>query len=104
MILGFPHDIAGFALLQRILAGHLGVRVGKYTQSISHGHIYDIHYQAAKEIVRRTNRHKRIKLEPEKDWLKRAMKGDEQLVVEIVNKLERQYKPLSPIPGLKIVL
>ena len=75
MILGFPHDVAGFALLQRILAGHLGVKVGRYTHSISHAHIYDIHYQAARELVKRRSQHGKIKLEPKPDWLKRAMRG-----------------------------
>lgn len=104
MILGFPHDVAGFALLQRILAGHLGVGVGRYTHSISHGHIYDIHYDAARELIKRRSRQGKIKLEPQADWLRRAMKGDKDLVVEIVAELERQYLPLAPIPGLKIVL
>ena len=104
MILGFPHDIAGFALLQRILAGHLGVGVGRYIHSISHAHIYDIHYQAAAELAKRRKWHKIIKLEPEQNWLMRAMEGDEKLVVEIVDKLSRQYQPQSPISGLKIVL
>lgn len=104
MILGFPHDVAGFALLQRILAGHLGVGVGRYTHSISHGHIYDIHYDAAEELVRRRSRQRRIMLEPSSAWLRRAMKGDKDLVVEIVAELDRQYSPLRAIPGLKIVL
>lgn len=104
MILGFPHDVAGFALLQRILAGHLGVGVGRYTHSISHGHIYDIHYDAARELARRRSRQRRIMLEPGPDWFRRAVKGDSQLVVEIVEELERQYRPEAPIPGLKIVL
>ena len=104
MILGFPHDVAGFALLQRILAGHLGVKVGRYTHSISHAHIYDIHYQAARELVKRRSQHGKIKLEPKPDWLKRATRGDERLVIEIVNKLEAQYQPQKPISALKIVL
>ncbi|MBI4035259.1 MAG: thymidylate synthase [Candidatus Chisholmbacteria bacterium] len=104
MMLGFPHDVAGFALLQRMLAGYLGVGVGRYTHSISHGHIYDIHYDAARVLVRRRSRQKLIRLEPEKDWLKRAMKGDEKLVVEVVDQIERQYRPLESIAGLKIVL
>lgn len=104
MILGFPHDVAGFALLQRILAGHLGVGVGKYTQFISHAHVYDIHYDAARQLVRRRSRQGKIELEPGLAWLRRAMKGDRDLVVEIVNDLERQYQPLPPISGLKVVL
>ena len=103
MILGFPHDVAGFALLQRILAGYLGVGVGKYTHSMSHAHIYDIHDDAAKAMMGRRAKSSKISREPKKDWLKRAMRGDRELVIEIVSELERQYKPLAVIPGLKIV-
>ena len=104
MILGFPHDVAGFALLQRIVAGDLNVKVGRYTHSVSHAHIYDIHYEAARELINRRSRQGKIGLEPSSAWLRRAMKGDRDLVVEIVAELERQYRPLPPIPGLKIVL
>jgi len=104
MILGCPHDAAGFALLQRILAAKLGVKVGKYTHSISNAHIYDIHYQAAKDLVTRKNKHQQIELKAESDWFERAEKGEEKLVLEIVEQLESQYHPLEPIAGLKIVL
>lgn len=104
MILGFPHDAAGFALLQNILAARLKVRVGKYTHSISNAHIYDIHYRAARMMIKKKNKHSEIKLEAQTSWFERAQKGDEKLVSEIVEKLESQYHPLPPIKGLKIVL
>jgi thymidylate synthase len=104
MILGCPHDVAGFALLQRILAARLGVKVGKYTHSISNAHIYDIHYDAAKEIISRTNDHPKIDLEAKKDYFERAKKGDQKLVDEIFEILNSQYAPMDPIKGLKIVL
>lgn len=104
MILGFPHDIAGFALLQRILAAKLKVGIGKHTHSISNAHIYDIHFKAAWELVKRRHEHPEIEIEAEPKWFDRARKGDEKLVKEIVEELESQYNPLPPIKGLKIVL
>lgn len=104
MILGCPHDVAGFALLQRILAARLGVKVGKYTHSISHAHIYGIHFEQASELIKRKNNHPPIKLGAKKDWLERAQNGDEKLVEEIVNTISNQYNPMEKVEGLKIVL
>ncbi|EKD91259.1 MAG: Thymidylate synthase [uncultured bacterium] len=104
MILGCPHDAAGFGLLQRILAARLGVKVGKYTHSISNAHIYGVHYEAAKEIIKRKNTHKKINLEAEVNWFERAEKGDVSLVSEIVDQINSQYKAMEAIKGLQIVL
>lgn len=104
MILGFPHDVGGFALLQVILAAHLGFKVGSFVFTTANAHLYDIHYEAAKELVKRKNNHKEIRLNAEKNWFRRAERGDEKLVEEIVSKLEKQYQPLEPIKGLKIVI
>ena len=52
LMLGCPADVAGFALLQRMLAARLGLAVGKYTHSISNAHIYDLHFEAARELMR----------------------------------------------------
>lgn len=104
MILGCPHDVAGFALLQYILAAKLGVKPGRLTHSISNAHVYDIHYKAAWEILERENNHPKINLNPQEEWFERAEAADEKLVEEIVNKLNEQYNPLPQIKGLKIVL
>ena len=104
MMLGCPHDIAGFALLQNILAARLGVKAGTLTHSISNAHIYDIHYDAAWALVDRTNNHSEVFLEAQPDWFARAEKGDEALVGEIFKLLNDQYKPLESIKDLKIVL
>ena len=104
MILGCPHDVGGFALLQRILAARLGVKVGKYTHSISNAHIYDIHYSVAKELIKRRGTHKPIKIEAKPDYYERAKKGDPKLVPEILAQFENQYKPLESIKGLQIVM
>jgi len=104
MMLGCPHDVAGFALLQAILAAKIGVKPGKLTHTISNAHIYDTHFQQAWELVERENDHKPIFFEAQPDYYDRAEKGDETLVPEICNLLEPQYSPLGPITGMKIVL
>jgi thymidylate synthase len=104
MILGFPHDVAGFALLQRILAARLGVGVGVYSHSISNAHIYDIHYEAAQELVARRGQESEIQLTGAPDWFARAEAGDASLVDEIVDTLTGQYRPEAAIKGLAIVV
>lgn len=104
IILGFPSDVAGFALLAYILAQKLGVRPGFYSHSISNAHVYDTHYFAAEELIKRKNNHKKIDLTLPKNAFDRAEKQDVKLVTEIVENLTSQYQPLEPIKGLKIVL
>ncbi|MBI4128378.1 MAG: thymidylate synthase [Parcubacteria group bacterium] len=104
MLLGCPHDVAGFALLMHILAAKLGVAPGKYTHSISNAHIYDIHESQAWELTERTNSHPMIFFEAQPDYYERAERGDLSLVTEIVDKLMAQYHPLPALKGLTIVL
>ncbi len=105
MILGFPHDVAGFVLLQQMLAQKLGVGVGVYSHSISNAHIYDIHYEAAEEIITRTaDSQKKVTLHLPEKAFDRAEKKDPTLVNSIVENLTAQYQPHDPIKGLKIVL
>ncbi len=104
MILGFPHDVAGFALLQSILAQRLKVRPGIYTHTIANAHIYDTHYKAAKELITRNTDTKRLKLKLPSDSFGRAEKKDDTLVEEIYDSLASDYLPGDPIKGLKIVL
>lgn len=104
MMLGCPHDVAGFALLQAILAAKLGVQSGKLTHTISNAHIYDIHYNQAWELVERESTHPPILFHAQPDYFDRAEKGDETLVTEIVDILNKQYKPQPAIKGLKIVV
>jgi thymidylate synthase len=104
MILGFPHDVAGFALLQQILSQRLGVRAGIYTHIISNAHIYDTHYDAATTMIGRQPSNQKISLElPEKSFA-RAEQMDHGLVRQIFEALSTQYKPAEPIKDLKIVL
>ncbi len=104
MMLGCPFDTFGFALLQCMLAQRLGVRPGIYTHSISNAHIYDNHYEGAKEIISRTNDHQNITLHLPENSFKRAEAKDENLVGEILANLQSQYNPLPAINGLEIAL
>lgn len=102
MMLGCPHDAAGFALLQTILAQKLGCRPGVYTQSVSHAHVYDNHLDQAKEFVARAHEHPEVHLSLPDNTYDRAVAGDTSLVQEIVLDLSKQYTPLPPIKGMKI--
>ena len=104
MVVGCPFDVAGFALMQRILAARLGVGVGVYSHSISNAHIYDVHYEATQELIHRSGQSEEIELTAQADWFERASRGDETLVDEIVALLEPQYQPAAPIKGLPVVL
>ena len=103
MILGAPHDIAGFALLQCIIAQELGLKPGIYSHSISNAHIYDTHYEAAREIMNRKNDHQKINLTlPEKTYeqIENRALG---VVDDIIKNLSDQYHPMDAIAGIKIV-
>lgn len=104
MVLGFPADVAGFALLQCILAQKLGVKVGVYSHSISNAHIYDNQYAAVKELLKRKPTHKPIRVAMPKNAFDRAEKKDRKLAAELVASFENQYTPLPAISGLHVVL
>lgn len=104
MMLGNPADVSGFALLQCILAERLQVRPGIYTHSISNAHIYDIHYEAAAEVISRQPLQTPIQVEIPKNAFTRAEAKDASLVSEIVENITAQYHPQAAIKGLKIVL
>lgn len=104
VILGLPHDVAGFALLQCMLAQRLGVAPGVYTHSISNAHVYDNQYEAANELIGRKPDMKPIQLKLPLDSFQRAEAKDTALVDEIWSNLFSQYAPLEPIGGLKVVL
>ena len=104
MILGCPFDVAGFCLLQYILAQKLGVGVGVYTHSISNAHIYSNHYEGAQEIIKRKNDHKNVVLTLPDNTFERAEEKDVTLLEELVKQLSDQYQPMEAITGLKIAL
>ncbi len=103
MMLGCPFDVFGFALLQCMIAQRLDLRPGIYTHSISNAHIYDTHYEGAKELISRTNNHPKVDLHLPKDAFRRAEQKDENLIAEILTDLQAQYNPLPPINGLEII-
>jgi thymidylate synthase len=104
MILGFPHDVPGFAMLQMILAQRLGVKPGIYTHVISNAHVYDIHYEAARIMIERPHDQKKITLKLPVGSFVRAEQKDASLVEEIAANLMKEYDPGEPIAGLRIVL
>lgn len=104
MVLGCPHDVAGFALLQRILAARLGVGIGKYTHSISNAHIYDNQFDVAQELISRQNEHPPIQIEAQANYLKRAQAQDHSLVEEITQQFNYQYRPLPPTRRVPIIV
>lgn len=105
MMLGNPHDTAGFALLQAMLAQELGVRVGKLTVSISHAHIYENHYEQAQEIIdRQDHSHAPIRCVLPEHSFQRALEGDEALVHELTRMFKEQYTPAPPVKKMQIAL
>jgi thymidylate synthase len=104
MVLGFPSDVAGFALLQLMLAQKLGVKPGVYSHSISNAHIYDNQYSAVKEMLKRPTTHKPIRIALPKNSYDRSEKKDVKLVEHIVDVFSEVYKPQEAIKGLQIVL
>jgi len=107
MMLGNPHDTAGFALLAHFLAEKLGAGVGFLTISISNAHIYDIHFDQAKEIIARECLSGVIPFKCPKNAFDRAEKGDddsEELVRECFEQLKSKYEPQESLGRMSIVL
>ena len=103
MMLGCPFDTFGFSLLMCTLAQKLEVSPGIYTHTISNAHIYDTHYDGAKELIKRTNMHENIYPKLPENIYDRAFKKDETLVEEIYQAFAPYFKPNEPIMGLDIV-
>lgn len=105
MMLGNPHDVAGFALLQSMLAQELGTAVGKLTVSISHAHIYENHYAQVEELLVRDNHeHPEVMCQLPENSFKRGLEGDPELVQELFRMFKDQYKPQPPVERMKIAL
>jgi thymidylate synthase len=105
IMLGMPHDIAGFAILQAILAQRLGVEIGKLHYSGIHCHIYENHYAQAEELIKREQpKESKIKLHLPANSYERAMAGDLELVNEIFEDLKSQYNPLASLGKMQIAL
>ncbi len=103
VMLGLPFDVAGFALLAHILAQKLKVRPGIYSHSISNAHIYDSHYSAAEELMKRKHTHKKIVISLPPHTFEEMEKRNTKTLDAIIENLNNQYKPMEPIGGMKIV-
>jgi len=104
VMLGLPHDVAGFALLQHILAQKLNVELGMLHYTVSHAHIYENHYPNAQELLRRGHEHAGIKLKLPANSYDRALSKEEQIVSEIEQELSQQYTPLASLGKMQIAL
>jgi thymidylate synthase len=105
MMLGNPHDVAGFGLLQAMLGQELGVSVGKYTVSISHAHVYENHYSQAETIMNRMpHQHAEILCRLPERSFERALKGDVELVKELSTMFTEQYAPMPAVEKMQIAL
>ncbi len=105
MMLGNPHDVAGFALLQAMLAQELEIGVGKLTVSISHAHIYGNHFDQANTLVNRMPvSHPEIILHLPERSFRRALQEDADLVKEITANFKNQYNPMPKLGKMEISL
>ena len=104
VMLGLPHDIAGFALLQMILAQRLGVKPGLLHYSGSNVHIYENHFKQAEKLLNRHHEHPPVQLVLPENTFTRAEQKDESLVLEIVEQLSSQYQPLPSLGKMPIAL
>ncbi len=105
MMLGNPHDIAGFGLLCSMLAQELKVDVGILTLSISHAHIYANHYEQANQILERMpHQHPEVLANLPENSFRRALEGDTALVDELTNMFKSQYKPMPALKKMQISL
>ncbi len=102
IMLGLPHDVAGFALLQHIIAQKVGLKLGFLHYTISHAHVYENHYRQAATLLTRIHDHENITLQLPENTFDRAMKKDSEVVDEILANLESQYHPLPGVGKMEI--
>ncbi|MBI4122304.1 MAG: thymidylate synthase [Parcubacteria group bacterium] len=104
MMLGLPHDVAGHALLQYVLAQKLKIIPGKLTFLTSHAHIYSNHYNQAWEITERVAVHAPVQIHLPNNAFERSERGDHGLVQEILEQIIPQYKPQPPLAKMQIAV
>lgn len=52
---GWPYDSQQFAMVQLTVAGVLGIPVGKYTHHAASAHLYEPHWEVARETLAKTS-------------------------------------------------
>jgi len=108
MYLGFPHDLAGFSLLQAIVAQKMSLEVGKLHYSILHSHLYDNQIESAKILLETASDQPKVELFLPENSFDIARDGtDEQrdeLYTQIFDNLNSQYKPVQKLKKIKIVV
>jgi len=103
MVLGFPMDVAGFCLLQHMIAQKLGVKVGIYTHSISNAHIYENQMEAVDEMLAREIKNDKVEITLPSRSFERAEALDDALVSELKSSFTN-YNPDPPIKNIPIAL
>lgn len=104
IMLGLPHDVAGFALLLKIVAQHLGVEEGMMHYSISHAHVYENHFSNAEVLLERSNTHPDVTFSLPRNTYERAIQKDEQIVHELLEHIQAVYSPLEGVGRMQIAL
>lgn len=103
--LGLPTDVAGFALLQLMLADAVGVRPGMYTHFIANAHLYENQWLNARVLSERVwskQKAKPVRVPP--GSLGKAKYGERGLVEAIVKEVEDGRKPLPKLPKVDIMV
>lgn len=103
MVLGFPTDVAGFALLLHILAQELKVDIGTLTVSISNAHIYENQIYVVEELNQRSAEFYPIEFTLPQNAYKRACELDDTLIDEIKSGFFN-YIPHQAIKNIPIAL
>lgn len=101
MVLGFPTDVAGFALLLHILAQELRVKPGILTVAISNAHVYENQMEAIEEMSNREVVLDAVQFFLPSNAYARARSLDDTLIAEIKANFHN-YKPHPAIKNIPI--
>jgi len=103
MLYGFPHDIAGMAIIRDIVASRLRIPPGSISWHVSNLHFYDDEVDAAETMMTRLDgcaggTAPNPKLKTKKNWYGRATRGDKSLVLDLISQLQPVVERLSKGP------
>jgi thymidylate synthase len=108
LYLGFPHDVSGFCLLQRILAQKMNLKVGNLNYTILHGHLYENQLENAQKLLKVKPQNSEINLILPKNSFDIARSNNEtemdKIFEQIFEQIDSQYKPLQKLNNVKIVV